>query len=89
LAQIMTRMKLNWCGQQKGSQAASKTWLYILMIFLAYIGVDQVLDAFMLHYAPIASDENEYTVAYSTQWWIVYSIRITLRIVFFLYFDAF
>ena len=88
LAQVMTRMKLNWCGQQKGPEAASKTFLYIIIIFLGYFGVDQLLDALSMRYAPepVGGNDDAVEVEYSTQWWILYSVRVSLRMIFFLYF---
>lgn len=89
----MTRMKLNWCAQDKGQEAASKTFLYILFLFLAYIVVNQVLDVLMAQYAP--TEEEVYgnngnndgvEIEYSTQWWAIYAVQVSLRLVFFLYF---
>ena len=87
LAQVMTRMKLNWCGQQKGTAAASKTWTYILLLFVGYIISDQSLDVLMIHYGPKEQDVNDNgEVIYSPQWWALYGTRVALRFCFFLYF---
>lgn len=86
----MTRMKLNWCGQQKGAQAASKTFLYILILFVAYIVTDSVLDVLMTKYAPteeeIYGNAGGEVVEYSSAWWAIYSVRMAVRMAFFLWF---
>ena len=79
LAQVMTRMKLNWCGQRKGDQAASKTWMYILWIFCAYTVIDHVLDWLMLQYAPTQEEDTKWNCRVSTPYWIIYSVRMALR----------
>jgi Cys-rich protein (TIGR01571 family) len=89
LAQVMTRMKLNWCGQRKGDQAAGKTCLTILLLFCAYIVTDYALDFLAIHYAPTtqeqANNNNDMMPEYSTQYWIIYSVRMALRLIFIVY----
>lgn len=88
----MTRMKLNWCGEQKGAQAASKTFLYILILFGGYVIADTVLDTLMEKYAPTEEEvygndgNQEVAIEYSSAWWAIYSVRSAMRLAFFLWF---
>lgn len=88
LAQIMTRMQLNWCGEQKGPAAASSTFKHVLIIFLAYLGTREVLNAFMRANAPPLPDDDSVTIEiseFSATWWVLYGLSWATEIVFFLY----
>lgn len=81
----MTRMQLNWCGKQKGPEAASSTFKYILVIFIAYYVTTELLSALMRYYAPPLPDDDSVPIEYSTTWWVLYGVSWAIMLVFALY----
>jgi Cys-rich protein (TIGR01571 family) len=78
-------MQLNWCGEQKGPAAASSTFKYILVIFLAYFGTNQLLDVLLRTYTPPFPDDDSVPIEYSTTWWVLYGVSSAIMLAFTLY----
>lgn len=85
LAQIMTRMQLNFCGEQKGPAAASNTFKYMLVLWLVYFGTEQVLGALVMSYTPQEPNDDSVTIEYSTTYWALYGVLRALQFMFGIY----